>query len=190
MINSKKISQKRFFIALIPPINVQEEATKIKQYFQKIYNSKAALKSPPHVTLQPPFEWEIEALPQLIEELNSFSKSQQPFSMTLNGFAAFKPRVIYIDVVKNPELLSIQKLLMSHLESSLNIVHQVYKNRPFTPHLTVGFRDLSKKNFYQAWSEFEHKEIYHHFIIDKLTLLIHNGRNWEIHSEYKFNLNN
>ncbi|MDJ0844860.1 2'-5' RNA ligase family protein [Crocosphaera sp.] len=186
MTNPQKALKKRFFIALLPPQNVQKEATKIKKYFKEVYNSKAALKSPPHITLQPPFEWDMETLPKLIQELNHFSASQQPFSMTLNGFAAFKPRVIYINVLKTAELLSIQKSLMSHLESSLNIVHQVSKNRTFSPHLTVGFRDLTKRNFYQAWSEFENKEIYHEFIINKLTLLIHNGKNWEIHSEYNF----
>ncbi|MDJ0660275.1 MAG: 2'-5' RNA ligase family protein [Crocosphaera sp.] len=188
MNNPQRGSKKRFFIALLPPENVQEEATKIKEYFKEVYNSKAALKSPPHVTLQPPFEWYMEALPQLIQELNHFSASQQPFSMTLNGFAAFKPRVIYINVFKTSELLTIQKLLMSHLESSLNIVHQVSKNRPFSPHLTVGFRDLTKSKFYQAWSEFETKEIYHEFMVNKITLLIHNGKKWEIHSEYNLNL--
>ncbi|MGK7884285.1 MAG: 2'-5' RNA ligase family protein [Crocosphaera sp.] len=188
MNNISKISKRRFFIALIPPKYIQEEATKIKEHFRDLYNSKAALKSPPHVTLQPPFEWDIEDLARLIPELNDFSESQQPFSMTLNGFAAFKPRVIYIDVVKTTELLSIQKSLMSRLEYSLNIVHQVSKKRPFAPHLTVGFRDLTKKNFYQAWEEFKDQEIYYNFIVNKLTLLIHNGRNWEIHSEYKFNL--
>lgn len=178
--------KKRFFIALLPPKNVQEEATKIKEYFKEVYHSKAALKSPPHVTLQPPFEWDIEELPKLIQELHDFSASQKPFSLTLSGFSAFKPRVIYIDVIKKPELLLIQKQLMSHLESSLSIVHLVSKSRPFSPHLTVAFRDLTKKNFYQAWSEFKDKEIYYDFMIDQLTLLIHNGRQWEIHSEYNF----
>ena len=41
-----------FFIALLPPPEVQEIATKIKLEFAEIYNSRAALKSPPHVTLQ------------------------------------------------------------------------------------------------------------------------------------------
>lgn len=189
MNNIKKASKKRFFIALIPPENVQEEATKIKEYFKENYNSKAALKSPPHVTLQSPFEWDIEDLPKLIQELNFFSESQELFSMTLNGFAAFKPRVIYIDVVKTPELLSIQKQLMSHLESSLNIVHQVSQNRPFAPHLTVAFRDLTKKNFYQAWPEFEDREIHFNFTMNKLTLLIHNGRKWEIYQDFYFKPN-
>ena len=72
MNNIQKVSNKRFFIALIPPKEVQEEATKIKEHFRDVYNSKAALKSPPHVTLQPPFEWDIEELPKLIQELNDF----------------------------------------------------------------------------------------------------------------------
>ncbi|EAZ94336.1 2'-5' RNA ligase family protein [Crocosphaera chwakensis] len=186
MNNFKKPSKKRFFIALLPPKDVQEEVTKIKEYFKDIYNSKAALKSPPHVTLQPPFEWDTENLPPLIQELNYFSQSQQSFSMTLRGFSAFKPRVIYIDVLKTSELLSIQKSLMFHLESSLNIVHQVSKSRPFSPHLTLAFRDLTKKNFYRAWPEFKDKEIYYNFVINEITLLIHNGRNWDIHSEYCF----
>ena len=188
MTNIQTHSKKRFFIALLPPKYIQEEATKIKEYFRDIYNSKAALKSPPHITLQPPFEWDTENLSSLIEKLNSFSESQKPFFLTLNGFSAFKPRVIYIDVIKTPELLLIQKQLMSHLEASLNIVHQVSKSRAFAPHLTVAFRDLTKKNFYQAWPAFEDKEIYYNFLINKLTLLIHNGRNWEIHSEYSFKL--
>ncbi|MFN6233029.1 MAG: 2'-5' RNA ligase family protein, partial [Microcystis sp.] len=48
-----------FFIALLPPPEVQEIATKIKVEFAEIYNSRAALKSPPHVTLQPPFRWNL-----------------------------------------------------------------------------------------------------------------------------------
>lgn len=189
MTNLKNPSKKRFFIALIPPNDVQEEANKIKEYFKEVYNSKAALKSPPHITLQPPFEWNIDDLPELVETLNYFSQFQTSFSMTLKGFAAFKPRVIYIDVVKTPELLWIQEQLMSYLESSLTIVHQVSKNRPFSPHLTVAFRDLTKPNFYQAWSEFQDKEIHFTFLINQLTLLIHNGKNWEIYQEFPFNSN-
>ncbi|CCQ68445.1 2'-5' RNA ligase [Crocosphaera watsonii WH 0402] len=52
MNNIQKVSNKRFFIALIPPKDVQEEATKIKEHFRDVYNSKAALKISPscHLT--------------------------------------------------------------------------------------------------------------------------------------------
>lgn len=180
------VSKQRFFIALLPPQEVQEEANKIKQYFSDVYQSHAALRSPPHITLQPPFDWEVKDLPRLLEELHRFSQSHPSIPMTLDGFAAFKPRVIYINVRKTPELLAVQQALMSHLESGLNLVHYPSKNRPFSPHLTVGFRDLTKPNFYRAWEEFQGKEIYFDFMIEKLTLLSHNGKMWKIYQDFSF----
>lgn len=181
-----KSVKQRFFIALLPPQEIQEEATKIKQHFAEIYNSKAALNSPPHITLQPPFEWEVEDLLSLEQHLYEFCKSQVSIPIILNGFAAFNPRVIYINVLKSPELLTIQKKIIYHLESSLGIVHEISKKRPFTPHITVGFRDLTKSNFYQAWVEFKNKTLHFTFTVDQLTLLIHNGKLWEVYKEFLF----
>ena len=175
-----------FFIALLPPEDVRQIVTDIKQHIAQVYNSKAALKSPPHITLQPPFEWELEDLPELEAKLGEFSQTQTPIPIILDGFAAFKPRVIYINVLKNAELLTIHKRLTKYLETSLNIVQQVSKNRPFSPHLTVGFRDLTKPNCYQAWSEFEHRQLRFEFSISHLTLLHHNGKCWEIQHNFPF----
>ena len=178
-----------FFIALLPPEHVRQVASDIKQHFAQVYNSKAALKSPPHITLQPPFAWELENLPKLEAFLAEFSQTQTPIPMILDGFAAFKPRVIYINVLKNAELLTLHQQLTKYLQKSLNIVHQVRKNRPFSPHLTVGFRDLSKANFYQAWSEFKGRQLHFEFTVSELTLLRHNAKYWEIHRNFSFLLN-
>jgi 2'-5' RNA ligase len=179
-------SKQRFFIALLPSLEVQQFANKIKEHFAEVYNSRAALKSPPHITLQPPFEWEVEDLAKLAQKLAEFARSQDPIPMTLDGFSAFKPRVIFINVLKNPELLAIQKALTNELETSLGIVHEVSKNRPFSPHLTVGFRDLTKANFYKAWDEFKDRQFHFEFLVLQLTLLIHNGKCWDIHQEFLF----
>jgi len=173
-----------FFIALLPPPEVQQVANAIKQEFAEVYNSRAALKSPPHVTLQPPFYWEREKLPDLEQLLRQFARSQLPIPIILDGFAAFRPRVIYINVLKTSELLAVQQALMAELESSLGIVHQPSKNRPFAPHLTVGFKDLTKQNFQLAWSEFQHRQLHFEFIVPQLTLLAHNSKRWEISQEF------
>lgn len=173
-----------FFIALLPPIEVQEVATKIKLEFAEIYNSRAALKSPPHVTLQAPFKWERERLPDLDRCLREFARERSPVPMILENFNAFKPRVIYIDVHKTEELLTVQRQLMDSLETELNILDSVAKSRPFHPHLTVGFRDLTKPNFHKAWSEYRERKLYYQFSVDRITLLLHNGQRWEIHQEY------
>jgi 2'-5' RNA ligase len=107
--------------------------------------------------------------------------------MILDGFAAFKPRVIFVNVLKTPELLAVQKALMEHLETSLELVNEVSKNRPFAPHLTVAFRDLTKPNFYKSWDEFKQQQLHFEFLVPQLTLLIHNGKFWEIYQEFLFN---
>ncbi len=173
-----------FFVALLPPIEVQEIATKIKLEFAEIYNSRAALKSPPHVTLQPPFKWDSERFADLDRCLEEFTRDRASIPMILENFNAFKPRVIYIDVRKTPELVETQKELMDIVEAELNIVAPASKSRPFAPHLTVGFRDLTKANFQKAWSEYRERKLYFQFLVDRITLLRHNGQRWEIDREY------
>jgi len=173
-----------FFIALLPPSEFQNHANEIKQYFAQTYNSQGAQKSPPHITLQPPFEWSRDNLPVLEQSLSTFGEARLPIPVTLNGFGAFAPKVIYIKVLKTPELLSLQAELMAYLEKSLGIVHEVSKSRPFTPHLTVAFRDLTKKNFQLAWPEFEHRQLEYKFTGSELALLIHDGTQWQIYDSF------
>lgn len=179
-------SHSRFFVALLPPQDIQDYANQIKQYFADNYASRHAQKSPPHITLQPPFEWANNHVSVLETSLREFASQQQSIPVTLNGFAAFAPRVIYIDVVRSPELLSLQANLATYMETNLQIVDQVGKKRPFAPHMTVAFRDLTKQNFQAAWPEFAHRQLHFEFSANKLTLLIHDGRCWQIQSEFDF----
>lgn len=181
-----RLHGQRFFIALLPPPNVQAEATAIKEYFQTRYQSQGALRSPPHVTLQPPFEWAKDDLNRLSETLAAFALQQAPIPMTLSGFSAFPPRVIFIDVVKTPELLAVQSALMTYLETTLGIVDAQSKNRKFAPHLTVAFRDLKPGAFRQAWPEFESRPFHAQFVVPELTLLIHNGQRWQVDQNFPF----
>ena len=89
-------------------------------------------------------------------------------------------------MIKNPELINIQQQLMNHLENQLNIVHEVSKKRPFSPHVTVAFKDLTRTAFKTAWPEFAQRPIYFEFTVPQLTLLIHNGQNWNIKAEFPF----
>lgn len=177
-------SKRRFFIALLPPQEIQDYANQVKEYFAQNYNSRHALKSPPHITVQPPFEWQLDAVPVLEQTLSTFAETQTPVPIILRGFGAFVPRVIYINVIKTPELMSLQGYLMAHLEESLGIVDPVSKTRPFAPHMTVAFKDLTRQNFRAAWPEFVHRELEFKFIASQLTLLIHDGSRWNVSVEF------
>ncbi|NQE37622.1 2'-5' RNA ligase family protein [Microcoleus asticus] len=177
-------SKQRFFIAIVPPPDIEQHITEIQQYFAEHYNSRGALNSPPHITLQPPFHSLAEDVPKLEESLNQFSVNRRPIPVTLSGFAAFAPRVIYADVVKSPELLEIHKDLISYIEATLGIVDRVSQTRPFVPHMTVAFRDLTKENFQTAWLEFAGRSLHFEFTASTLTLLLHDGNRWNISNQF------
>jgi 2'-5' RNA ligase len=176
----------RFFIALLPSQAIQDYANEVKQVFVDRYNSRAALKSPPHITLQPPFEWSVEALPLFNQRLSEFAAQVAPIPITLSGFGAFVPHVVYINVIKSASLLTLQAALSSHLETSLGIVDAVGKTRSFTPHITVGFRDLTPENFKLAWAEFQHRPLELEWTATQLTLLRHDGQRWTVANEFPF----
>ncbi|MEG4495327.1 2'-5' RNA ligase family protein [Microcoleus sp. D3_18_C4] len=177
-------SKQRFFIALVPPPDIEQQITEIQLYFVASYNSRGALNSPPHITLQPPFECLADDVPKLEESLKEFSANRLSIPVTLSGFAAFAPRVIYADVVKSPELLEIHKDLMSYMEANLGIVDRVSQSRPFVPHMTVAFRDLTKENFQTAWLEFSGRSLHFEFTASALTLLLHDGSRWNISKQF------
>jgi 2'-5' RNA ligase len=179
----------RFFIALVPPEPIQAYARTVQQDFWERYRSRKALNSPPHITLQPPFNWPETNIEPLLTSLKEFSQAWAEVAISLNGFAAFPPRVIYLDVVKSPELMALQTALMTFLETHLKIVDPHSRHRPFKPHLTVAFRDLKPAAFRKAWPEFQDQSVELAFIAQALTLLRHNGQRWEIYRQFDFGAN-
>ncbi|MEM7713561.1 MAG: 2'-5' RNA ligase family protein [Cyanobacteria bacterium P01_A01_bin.68] len=175
-----------YFIALLPPDSIQDFATGIKQYFADNYDSKHSFKSPPHITLQPPFEWDSSQIIELEDCLEKFVIGRNSIPIILDGYNAFAPRVIYIDVVQSGDLMNLQFELMSDLETNLGIVDEVGKSRGFTPHMTVAFKDLKKSQFKAAWNEFDKKELHFEFTASKLTLLKHEDKKWNISKEFDF----
>lgn len=171
--------KERYFLAIIPPSPVYEQVMDIKHHFKDQYNCKAPLRSPAHITLQMPFQWSEGKEAELVDQLQLFASQQQAFSLRLNGFSCFEPRVIYVDVMKSEALNSIQKALAKHLKTQLGIFNADYKNRGFNPHITVAFRDLKKPLFYEAWHEFQDKPFEGVFEVQGFWLLKHDGQMWQ-----------
>ncbi|MCW6035498.1 2'-5' RNA ligase family protein [Spirulina subsalsa FACHB-351] len=176
----------RYFLALLPPVEVQQQANELKEYFARVYDSRKAFNAPPHITLYPPFLWSETRLAELTQILEQFALNQKPIPIVLDGFGAFKPRVIFLRPRKTPELMEIEQTLGAVLMQELGLVTP-QKNRFFNPHLTLAFRDLTRDNFKAAWSEFETREFHAEFTVNQLTLLRHQGHHWQIEREFALN---
>lgn len=181
--DKKKLTQ--YFVAIVPPSPVYEEAQTQKEYLKDHYQSRASLNSPPHITLHMPFCWKAEKELTLIKKLEDFASGVRPFRIQLNNYDAFAPRVIFINVVKSPELDKLYLELKRFCKRELNVFNADYKEQPFHPHITLAFRDLKKPNFERAWEEFSQREYSKNFIVGKVTLLKHNGKIWEVFKDFE-----
>jgi 2'-5' RNA ligase len=175
---------KLYFIALIPPSPIYDEALEQKMYFKDHYNCKASLNSPPHITLHMPFRWKEHKENDLSEKLEVFMKNFEPIKVCLDNYSSFPPRVIFINVVNTEPLDKLQKSLLRFCKTEFNLFNANYKEQPFHPHVTLAFRDLKKPNYKKAWEEFESREYKAEFIADRIALLKHTGRVWSVFKEF------
>ena len=166
------------------PENVEHYANQVIQELGDRYHTRTA-RAAPHITLQPPFLWPIESVGTLEGAIDRVASTQLPTSIQLSGFGCFAPRVLYIDVVKTPELLEMQRTLMTRLEHMLGVVDRKAKNRPFSPHVTVASRKMNTRVFKRAWSELKERAVNFEFVCDRLTLLIYNTQRWHTHQSFK-----
>jgi 2'-5' RNA ligase len=178
-------SLQRWYVAVLPPPEIQDFALEIQAIFRDRYKSQAARKSPPHITLQPPFSGQPD-LAVLAKVLTAFAALQPPPQVQLHGFGAFPPRVIFIQVQPTPDLVNLQRDLRQHLEQTLGIIDPQASSRSFTPHITVGFRDLTPANFQAAWAEFQPRSYVAEFVPTSLTLLRHDGERWHPWADFPF----
>jgi len=168
----------RYFLAVMPPPAIQAEATALKEYFREHYRSQAALRSPPHITLQAPFEWPDADRDCLFSALAAFQPTVTPVPVQLSGFGAFPPRVIFLAVEPTTALMQLQAELSQYLATQLGIVDPRSRDRPFRPHLTIAFRDLKPAAFRRAWPEFAQRPADYPFTASTFTLLRHTGQRW------------
>lgn len=168
-----------YYIAIVAPDEINQDVLKWKNYFKDHFDCVVALKSPAHITLTPPFWMQEDLENELINSIRDFSVTKHKFEITLKGFAAFQPKVIFVDVVKSETL--------SELNQSLNdFIFQENRfpikkdDRPFHPHVTLATRDLYKKGFQEAWEIFSKNKYEAFWMVNGISLLRHNKKNWDV----------
>jgi len=168
-----------YFIALVAPEEIDQQVLKWKNLFKERYECSVALKSPAHITIVPPFWMNEELENDLINSIHAFSITKTKFEITLQNFAAFQPKVIFVDVVKNKMLNDLYQSFVDFIISQDKFPIKK-EDRPFHPHVTLATRDLYKKAFQEAWEIFSKKKYGAIWIVTGISLLRHNKKNWDV----------
>ena len=171
-----------YFIAILPPKEIQREVTAFKQYAAKHFQSSRALTSPPHITPIPPFGWPEAEIKTLSDSLRFFAKTEPAFYLSLQHFDTFRPRVIFVDIGPSEELVQLQEKLSRKLEQEFDLSSD--RTYGFHPHMTVAFKDLKRDIFPKAWKYFENIEYERFFLAKDVTLLKHDGKRWIVQNVF------
>ncbi|MGG5210657.1 2'-5' RNA ligase family protein [Chryseobacterium sp. MIQD13] len=162
--------KKMYFIAIYPPQEVIEEIKVFKKDLALNYANSKALKNDAHITLFPPFSRDLELESDIHTAFEKTDTDILPFEITLNGFGSFpnpKNPVIFVQ----PEISENLNLLQQKVKQHFNFIKY-----SFTPHMTVGYRDLSFENYLKAWEVYKNKIYKTNFLVDKILLLRYDGK--------------
>ncbi len=147
--------------------------------------SRACLDSwEPHLTVGDGVEVSESELENLESILGLFVKDQEGFDVDLKGFGGktnrvggkdeiTTPYVLWVDVVVGEKLQSFVDLLQGEITSYFNLWYKMPE--PYTPHVTVAFRDLNQEGYekgekYLQEGNFEDTiKIYHIALVEKLS---------------------
>ena len=175
-----------YYIAVVLPSPVADVVRTLQHRAHTAYHSRAALRSPPHITLQPPFRQPLDQVANLKQVLAEFASVYLPFPVGLNGFGCFLPRAVFVSVVENQMLSTVQHDLIRTLIQNQIVGPDEQPLRTFHPHVTIAFRDLIRCHFKSLWDEVEHKSFADQFTADGITLLQHNGKGWSAETDFPF----
>ena len=171
-----------YFVAILVNDEIATEAIRHKNFMLEQFGCKAALRSPPHVTLIPPFNMKEDLRENLINSMDAFASTRIPFDFNVKDFGSFPPRVIFINVILNDALNSLHSGLEDHLIAASQFPIKK-EARPYHPHITIATRDLDKKNFVKAWPHFSHLTFSATQKTDAIVLLESGKNGWKpIHS--------
>lgn len=179
-----KILQK-YFLALVPPQEILEKATDIKEQIRDQFGIKYALKSPPHITLKMPFNYNEEKEDILISKLGEHLKEQEPFQVKISGVGTFGNRVIFLAIERCANLAQLQHGLKLFCKQNLHLVDEL-SDRNFHPHMTVAFKDLKPGQFTEVLAMVKQLSFTAEFSAENLVLLKRIEGRWILHKKVLF----
>ncbi len=181
-----------YYIAIVVPEPLQSEITAFKTDIHQRIGAISALKSPAHITLFPPFHWEIsneKALKAAIDAFTfSFFEKRRPpeegsgqaIRINLKNFGFFRKSTVFIQPEANESLSLLRGALLDYLSTHISLIDEKDAARPFHPHITLVNRDISETDFDLIWAEYAHKTFEAGFSVATISLLRKGEKRWEI----------
>ena len=168
---------------ILPPAELAKAIHAQRLQFAESHFCQEALKPPVHLTLFPTIEMP-EYFEKRFQPLEDWLAQQVKFTVQLRNFNFFdnlRSPALYIDVVKNEQLKTLRAGLCKMLRKEIPILKSPGS---FTPHFTIGYRDIPKEMFPNIMKEYGRRRFDASFDVNRIYLLKHNYAGWQVHKEF------
>lgn len=156
------------------------QVRELQRTMSEITGSQAPLNSwSPHVTLGDGVEVSESELSNLINEIRQVAQTTPTFTISVSGFSSLDSRPIGIGEVSTPYVIFIDVVVGRELLNLVNKVDKVtitrsvwyHMPRPYLPHITLAFRDLSETGYKNGLNYLKGKNIQFTSLIDHIALV-------------------
>lgn len=173
------MAKHRYYVAIVPEGEIQIKLQNLKLHISEHYQTKAAMKSPAHLTLFPPFVAEGNSELPLRQTMDRTVALFQPFVLYTNNFDYFPPRVAFVALEANEQLNKLERAVRHHLKE-LAFLRSTKIQSHFHPHITLGNRDWTPEQFEACRNELRTKKFCEQLPVQDVSLLRYNQTEWEI----------
>ena len=123
-------------------------ARRLELELRQWFGSNEGLKQPPHITFKAPFT--VNSMEPFANYLDELAATTHPFDVTVEGFGAFPPHVLYLDVEPNQELFALHTRVLEELDSAYQVPPGRFEGQQVKFHSTVAIGDPTENAFASA----------------------------------------
>jgi hypothetical protein len=182
-----EISKNMHGLVSLLPEPFDEEVREIWRYLEEEFCLKGI-----KVTPYPHFSWQIGGhypLPLLEEKMIKVCSQFSPFEIRTAGLGIFtgsKP-VIYVQVVKSPQLYSIHQEIWEKISTIGEGISPFYHPGSWTPHISLAYEDISEENIAGVMTWLSERCLSWEMNIDNLAFIYEPpGRTGELKYRFPF----
>ena len=139
----------------------------------------------PHFSYQVASDYNIVVLEDI---LRTFAADHTPFQARTAGLGIFTgPQpVLYIPVVRSPELTLFHQTLWERIDRVGNGIQACYHPDQWMPHITIGFGDMSSEKLSQIVRYLGERDFHWEITVDNVALIYDTGTKQELRSRFDF----
>lgn len=157
-----------------------QQVRQLQQTMSEVTGSTASLNSwQPHVTLGDGIDVTKNEIDNLIDEMQRVAQTTHKFDLTMTGFGSLGSRPIGEGEISTTYAIFINVIINQDLVNLVDKIDEITNNysiwyhmpRPYLPHATLAFRDLSEQGYHDGLNYLGGKNIALTSSIDHIALV-------------------